>query len=301
MSKFSEDSFKHWHRAASETEETRISNTLSMVKDAIKKHPELSKKDVEVFVQGSYGNNTNVRKESDIDICVMLRDTVFLKFPKGKGYDDYGFTKEGDSFNDFRKWVFKAVFKKFGPESVDPGKKSIKIKSNSYHVHADVVPAFQYRNYSNDKRTDPENYIEGVKFISSNREEVVNYPKIHIENGIEKNSETQKRYKKMVRIFKRVKIQMEKNGWPVKSTITSFLISGLIWNVPNSVFNDHDTWENRIRAAIYFLWSNTSDSSSCKQWGEVSEMFYLFHSGRKWSPQDANGFLKDMWNFLEFK
>ena len=63
MSKFSEETFGHWQRPASESEEQRISNAISMVKDAINASGELRSKNIEVFVMGSYANNTNVRAE----------------------------------------------------------------------------------------------------------------------------------------------------------------------------------------------------------------------------------------------
>lgn len=301
MSRFSEESFKHWHRPASETEEERISNAISMIKDGIDQHNILKYKDIEIFVQGSYANNTNVRMESDIDICVMLKDTFFSSYPEGKSRIDYGFTQGSNNFTDYRSWVISAMTNKFGPDGITVGNKSIKIHSNSYHVQADVVPAFQYRNYSRDKQTDPLSFEEGIQFFSSKGEKVINYPKIHIANGRRKNKATSKRFKKMVRIFKRIKTQMKKEGWSVNKSISSFLISGFIWNVPNSIFNDHDNWEERMRAAIFFLWEKTKNETYCKDWGEVSEKFYLFHYSRKWTVSEVNAFLKDIWNFLEFK
>jgi len=41
-------------------------------------------KDFEIFLQGSYKNDTNIRGDSDVDIVVMLKDTfgerhIFIK------------------------------------------------------------------------------------------------------------------------------------------------------------------------------------------------------------------------------
>lgn len=72
MSKFSEETFNSWKRLASEAEDTRISNAISSSND-------LKNKDIDIFVQGSYANNTNVRVESDVDVCVMLKDTFYSK------------------------------------------------------------------------------------------------------------------------------------------------------------------------------------------------------------------------------
>ncbi|MBL7974202.1 MAG: nucleotidyltransferase, partial [Candidatus Kapabacteria bacterium] len=86
----------------------------------------------------------------------------------------------------------------------------------------------------------------------------------------------------------------------VSDNITSFLIECLLWNVPNKTFNDYDTWTERLKQSIIFLYNNTKEDKDCKEWGEVSELLYLFHSGRKWSREDVNAFLLQAWKYLEF-
>ena len=94
---------------------------------------------------------------------------------------------------------------------------------------------------------------------------------------------------------------MKKEDYSVDGAITSFLISGLIWNVPNNILNSKDNWKDRVRSTLAYLFNNTMKDADCKEWGEVSEMFYLFHSSRKWNRSKVNSFLDDMWKFLEYK
>ncbi len=301
MSKFSEQTFDNWRKPASETEEQRISNAISMIKDAISASDKLKDKEIEIFVQGSYANNTNVRANSDVDVCVILKDTFYSEYPDGKSRDDYGFTAGTNNFDTYRSDLIKALNDKYGKDNIIPGNKSIKITETSYRVEADAVPSFQYRNYKYKNSSDPEKFIEGIKFYAANtNEQVINYPKIHIENGKKKNKDTQRRYKRLVRIFKRIRYKMIDDGEPVNKGITSFLIECLLWNTPNSIFNDYDTWTERLKQAIIHLYNKTEDEKNCKKWGEVSEMFYLFHSERKWNVKMTNDFLKQMWNYLEF-
>jgi len=301
MSKFSEQTFDNWRKPASETEEQRISNAISMIKDAISASDKLKDKDIEIFVQGSYANNTNVRANSDVDVCVMLKETFYSEYPDGKSRDDYGFTEGTNNFDTYRSDLIKALNDKYGEDNIKLGNKSIKITGTSYRVEADAVPAFQYRNYKYINSSDPEKFIEGIKFYTANTNtQVVNYPKIHIKNGIDKNKDTQRRYKRLVRIFKRIRYKMIDDGEPVNKGVTSFLIECLLWNTPNSTFNDYDTWTKRIKQAIIYLYDKTKDEKDCKEWGEVSEMLYLFHSGRKWDVKMTNNFLKQMWNYIEF-
>jgi len=301
MSKFSEQTYNHWKRPASQSEEQRISNAISMIKDSIRNSMDLRNKNIEVFIQGSYANNTNVRAESDIDICVMLRDTFYGEFPDNMTLQDYGFAPGTNGFDVFRRDVYRALTNKFRVENIKSGNKSIKISSNSYRVDADVVPAFQYRNYRCINSMYPNRFVEGTKFYSSNGQEVINYPKVHVKNGRTKNNDTQRRYKRLARILKRVRFKMIEDGVNVPSGISSFLVECLVWNTPNTVLNGAYTWDEMTRQTISYLYDKTNYIEGCRNWVEVSKMFYLFHSSRKWDARMANNFLVQMWNYLGYK
>ena len=91
--KYSEETLKNWKNPASDTEEQKINNTISMIKSAVANCPDLDDLTIEVFVQGSYANNTNVRTNSDVDVCVMLTSSFYTEYPEGKSREDYGFTE----------------------------------------------------------------------------------------------------------------------------------------------------------------------------------------------------------------
>lgn len=150
MSKFSEDTFKTWCSPASKSEEQRISQAIRMAKNAIRSFDKLKDKDIDIFVQGSYANNTNVKKESDVDVCVMLKNTFsfYSKYPEGKTDADYGFVQGTNDFKTYRKNSIQAANNKYGEENVKPSNKSIKIRENGGRVESDLVPSFQHRNYA---------------------------------------------------------------------------------------------------------------------------------------------------------
>ncbi len=299
MAKYSEETLRGWSKPARPSEEKMISNAISMIKDAINSHYILKDKNIEPIVQGSYANNTNVRLNSDIDIALMLKDTFYHLYPEGATDADYGFGSEtGDNFSDYRKYVIDALTAKFGAAEINVGNKSIKIQSNSYHVQADAVPAFQYRNYKRIGSKKRDKYIEGIKFYSGDHKEVINYPKIHVENGIDKNSKTSRRFKRTVRIYKKIRIKMIEDGINVPNGITSFLLECLLWNVPNSIYLADPAWNDLLPEVIKFLHNSSEDEKN--KWAEVSGIFYLFHSGRKWTISNANDFLKQMWNYLGY-
>ena len=119
--KYSEETLKNWKNPASDTEEQKISNTISMIKSAVANCPDLDDLTIEVFVQGSYANNTNVRTNSDVDVCVMLTSSFYTEYPEGKSREDYGFTEGSIGFDEYKKRIKKAIIDKFGPDAVTVG------------------------------------------------------------------------------------------------------------------------------------------------------------------------------------
>lgn len=301
MSKFSEETFKAWCRPASESEEEHISRAISMAKDAIKSSNELKGKDIEIFIQGSYANNTNVRKESDVDVCVMLKDTFYSEYPTGLGREDYGFTKGTNNFKTYRKDNINAANHKYGGKNVSPGNKSIKIIENGGRVESDIVPSFQYRNYATINSQDPEKFVEGVKFLPNNGGEIINYPKQHIENGKVKNKKTHRRYKRQVRLLKRLRYQMIDQKISVNKGISSFLIECLVYNTPDHIFNNHNTYGEQLKHVLMYLYKQTKPDGGAENWKEVSDLLDLFSTERKWDLSMVNEFLEQVWSFVEFK
>ncbi len=295
MAKFTEEILNNWRYPASDTEETKLANAEKMVKEAIANSDELKSKSTEIFGQGSYSNDTNVKINSDIDINVCLKDTLFIHIPEGKKQEDFGYSDSDYKFSEYKDAVERALIKKFSRKDVVRNDKCITVLANSYRVEADVVPTFKYNRHD-----DNGGKAIGTKFITDEGCQVINYPLQHIENGKTKNSQTQRRFKRLTRIFKRLRYKMIDDKISVNENITSFLIECLLWNVPNKIFNDYETWTERLEQSIIFLYNNTKEDKDCKEWGEVSELLYLFNSNRKWSREDVNAFLFQTWKYLEF-
>ena len=296
--KYSETTLKSWTNPASYSEEQKIENTINMIKSAINSSSELNDLTIEIFVQGSYANNTNVRTNSDVDVCVMLTSTFYANYPDGKYNSDYGFVAGSISYNEYKCRVKRAIVNKFGSDAVTEGNKSLKVKSNSYHVNADVVVAFMLKDYRIINSYDSQDYVEGIRFEASNGITVTNYPKEHIQNGREKNKQTNHYYKYLTRIFKRIRNAMVEDELINGDKISSFLVECLVWNVPNNIITRYPTWEETVKQAIIYLY-NAIKENKHTEWGEVSERLYLF-VGRKWSASDAQAFLYDMWNYLGY-
>lgn len=273
-----EEQLISWSKPLSETEEQRCLNALNMIKNAINKSDKPENKDIEYFLQGSYSNNTNVRANSDIDICVMYKGAFYGEYPYGKASSDYGFTSSKYTFNEYKREILNALKEKF--TDVKIGNKSLKIDSNYYRVQADVVPALQYRNYCKDYFNNPNNYVEGICIISSTGEKIINYPKQHKENGIIKNNQTNGYYKKVARIIKKIKYNMA-NSYCDVDNISSFVLECIIYNVPNYCFttflkNESSKYQEILIDVIKYIENNIN-----VDWKEINEIKELFNNEDK--------------------
>src|ERR1700758_3486623 len=85
-----EDTFQSWSKPPGETEQTKCDNAVRAVRKAIDASPAFAKRSIAVFPQGSYRNRTNVRLDSDVDVCVLCTDSLFSNLPDGLTDADVG-------------------------------------------------------------------------------------------------------------------------------------------------------------------------------------------------------------------
>jgi len=300
MAKYTNEQLSSMAHPASITEEQKLKNAENAVKNALSKYS-LALGDYEVFGQGSYANNTNVRNNSDIDINVCYTGGFYYQLPLGKTRYEYGLTNPiSYSFDEFKNDVESILVAHFGRNNVVRKNKCLHIKENTYRVEIDVVPTWTFREYGSNRDI----YNEGVKLIAdADGEEIVNYPKQHQRNGINKNLRTSRRFKRLVRIIKNLHIQMDDEGYYRNANISSFLLECLTYNYPDSRFYSIQEcdWNRILREYSYYFWfKSKDDSQEWKQWVEVSENLYLM-SNHKWSRYDVNAFMYKLWNYLEYK
>ena len=95
--KYTESQLEGFTKPISDSEEQRCENMIRMVKDAIQgyynetRDYKMNLSNYEIFLQGSYANNTNVKQNSDVDICVMYKNVFNYSMPEG-----YSYTTEAD-------------------------------------------------------------------------------------------------------------------------------------------------------------------------------------------------------------
>src|SRR5579871_5163105 len=150
MSRDWESTFATWGAPPSDTEQAKCDNAERAIRKAINASAELSSRPVEVFTQGSYANRTNVRQDSDVDICVLYTGAFFSDYSMSEGLnrDVLGYVAGTYSYNDFKNDVAAALVSYFGQAGVTRGKKAFDVHANTYRIDADVVPCFEHRRFT---------------------------------------------------------------------------------------------------------------------------------------------------------
>jgi len=296
-----EETFTAWSTGPSKTEQDRCDNAVDMIIDALNDDDDLVKLNIEVFPQGSYKARTNIKQDSDVDICVMLTDTIFTYYPESVTDELVGNSPSQYTYALFKNTVERALVKKFGRSEVTRGNKAFDVHANSYRVDADVIPTFLYRSYTGIKDTYGNYaYHTGVKLITDTGKHIINWPSQTYNNGVARHTSTGRKYKKCIRILKHLRNKMQDEKIPNTNDIASFLIECLVWNTPVEAFNKVSYYD-MIRYILAHTCNNTRSDETCSKWGEVNELKYLFRPSQPWSRQQANEFLNAAWNYIGYK
>lgn len=234
----------------SNSEEQQCKNAIDMVKDALIEYGytiktarnnytnegyayyyELKDSDsstITVLIQGSYANNTNIKRYSDVDVSVIYNSIIPISLEK--------------YFMNFKENIYKALYIKFGSD-VKRKNKSIRVDGNTYRKSIDVVPAFSISG----------NIENGIQFITDDGDKIVNYPLKQIHNENSKNKNTNYKFKKYVRIFKNIKADMENSSISSAKKIGSYQVESLVWNVLDEVFTKYITLGYGVDEIISYL------------------------------------------------
>ena len=297
----SENNFVSWSTGPGQTEANKCSNSETAVRKAIKADMRLAGLDISVFAQGSYRARTNVRQNSDVDICVRYNSEFFPDYPKGTTRETFGNVEGSFSFADFKDMVQKALEDYFGMASVTRGNKAFNIFANTYRIEADVVPTFEHRRYTGKRNVDGSHqYLSGVAFDSDSGQRIINWPEQTYRNGVARNTETGRKYKRVIRILKRLRDEMHDKDVVIAKKTSSFLIECLAWNADSDAFKK-DSYTAIIRHLLANLWNRTQEDNDCSEWGEVNELKYLFRHAQPWTRQEANEFLQAAWDYVGYQ
>jgi hypothetical protein len=290
-----ESDFWEWAKPPSDTEDERCGKAVNVVRNAIRLYPGFATGNIDIFAQGSYRNGTNVKKDSDVDVCVCCRDVFFSELPPGTTNATFGIFDATYTYPEFKNEVEAALKSYLGSAAVSRGKKAFDLHENSYRVDADVVPAFEHRRYRLEGGI--ARFWSGTELRPDAGGRIVNWPQQNYDNGTAKNAGTGFRFKKLVRVLKRLRNEMAAAKVPAAEPIPSYLIECLVWNAPDRAFVAEEYTENLKEVLVYLL-VNTVDDQVCSQWFEVNGLKLLFGFHQPWTRLTAQQFIRAAWEYV---
>ena len=236
----------------------------------------------EVFLQGSYKNDTNLGGDSDVDVVIRLASklkpsVVSLSGKRLRADGSHRFALE--RWQSFRDHAMKAMKARFGKE-VKSGRKTIKVPKGKIPADADLVVTLSHK--------------EGIGFyLSDEGRWVVSFPQLHHLRGVKKEKAANGRFKRTVRMFKAARNQLVSKRVLTKEDAPSYFIECLLYNVPNGLFAPK--LAPTYTGILDWLKTAKLNDFECQN-GQVP----LFGPGKEqWSVKKARAFvraLQELWD-----
>jgi hypothetical protein len=121
-----ESQLKTWSHQGAITTAKATADSVKHALDSFENWPEGV--EFEVYFQGSYKNDTNIRGDGDVDVVAQLNSTFYSNLSdEQKGI--LRLTSASYSWSDFKADVLKALKGYYGQNTVSEGNKSIKIRA----------------------------------------------------------------------------------------------------------------------------------------------------------------------------
>jgi hypothetical protein len=291
-----ESQLETWSHQGSITQSSNTYNTIKSVLEG--SATPYASKNFKVFLQGSYGNDTNIYAESDVDIVIRL-DDCFHSDLESLSEDEKAAYKGafGDAtytHADFKRDVLSVLEDQYG-SAVTAGDKAIAIDASGSRRKSDVIVATRFRRYFKFRSASDSEYVEGICFFNAAGERIANYPKQHSENLTTKHQGSSKWLKPMVRVLKNVRSRMVDDGLIKIGVAPSYYIEGLLYNVPDEKFTG--SFEDCMVNILNWYRQDASKTDLVC----ANEQYYLLRDGFHtcWPQTDCDAFVDaavDLWN-----
>ena len=291
-----ESQLETWSHQGSITQSSNTYNTIKSVLEA--STTPYAGKNFKVFLQGSYGNDTNIYAESDVDIVIRL-DDCFHSDLESLSDDEKSAYKQAFSdatytHTDFKRDVLSVLEDQYG-SAVKTGDKAIAIDASGSRRKSDVIVATQFRRYFKFRSASDSEYVEGICFFNAAGERIANYPKQHSANLTAKHQASSKWLKPMARVFKNMRSRMVSDGLIEAGGAPSYYIEGLLYNVPNEKLKSN--YQDCVVSVLNWYRQEASKSDLVC----ANEQYYLLRDGHHtcWTQANCDAFVEaaiELWN-----
>lgn len=275
------------------------SNTYNSIKNVLEaRTTPYAGKNFKVFLQGSYGNDTNIYAESDVDIVIRLDNCFYSDLDdltaEEKAAYNGAFSSATYTLETFKQDVVSVLRAQYG-SAVHVGTKAIAIDAGGARRKADVIVSCQFRRYSRFLSSTDSTYAEGICFFNSAGERIANYPKQHSSNLTDKHQASSKWLKPMVRMLKNMRSRLVDDGVIKSGIAPSYYLEGLLYNVPSAKFTG--SYQNcLVNVLNWYLKEAQKTELVC-----ANGQYYLLRDGNHvcWAPANCDAFISTavkLWN-----
>ncbi|OLB79020.1 MAG: hypothetical protein AUI16_02325 [Alphaproteobacteria bacterium 13_2_20CM_2_64_7] len=302
------DRLAHWERPASDSEEEMIERAATMVRQIMSHNSWFAAEAVEIAPQGSYYNNTNVRQESDIDlravhpmIHVVYGDQVVKEYADSTLRYAFGGRTFDEVAGQMRIEMARELIATFGALNVGAdGNKAIRVKGvPGSRAPVDVVPCFNLHVVHWDTVAHQYFVIKGIAIFSCDGRLTINFPDQHHGNGMQKRARTQLRFKRNVRMLKRLRDELVTGNVIKGEEVPSFLLECLVYAVEDDYFLvEADDRYGRLTRVVRRIHEQLDDPAWLRTAIEINGVKLLFGSHQAWTADSAKTFTAAAWSRL---
>lgn len=274
---------------------TGSANTYTSIKAALAQHKWPLKMQYEVYLQGSYANSTNIRGDSDVDVVVEFTSVSYSNLSESEK-KSLNISVGSYDYSDCLREVTTALKTYYGEKQVDTsGGKAIKVLPQAGRLKADVLPCITYDRYESLKIA-----AKGIQFQHQKTFQwIINYPKLHIENGVAKNGDGRTRgwYKPGVRMFKNARNVVIGNSDELRKKYPSYFVECLFYNAPDTAFSQ--SWQNTYAQTLNYFLEAFKTGTASKFTTQNRQTSLFGEAFTQWPQANASEFVQrlvTLWN-----
>ncbi len=252
-----------------------------------------------VLPYGSQYFDSAISVNTPLDIYVLDTKNFAYDVQSTVDTSTLDLPKEQTDYKKFRDIVYKDMRNHFHKNNVSIIGNTIYIKKENYKVH--VKPALLYHAYTNVINKNGEqvvSFIEGVTMPKKDGSPLIYYPFHEEKNYNSTNIKTDYRFNSIVRVFKHLSDWMSrKEGY--STMIHSFLITCLLYNVPNVVIKRMSGYDDAIVEIVDYLYDILT-TDLYKDMYEINDIKLLFSSKQTWTRESALDFILKSKKYIKY-
>jgi hypothetical protein len=289
----SEDQLATWAHQGPTSQFTATYDTLKNVLKS--SSAAYANRSFEIFLQGSYANDTNIYADSDVDVVIKTDEVYYSDVtnlsPEDKQTYEQGWSRATYQLSDFKREVVAWLTSYYG-NAVHVGDKAITIAGNGTRRDADVIVCAEFKKFWSYKNSYNQSYESGICFFLPNGTQIENFPKQHSANCTIKHQATSQWFKRSARTYKNLRNKLIDMGALGEGVAPSYFIEGMLYNVPTDRFGGGHS-ANFIDTLNWIVGADRS-KFLC-----ANDQFYLLHdtSPVTWRADKCDAFLNAALNY----